>query len=151
MKINFTNRQFAKLIRLVYLGNWMVNAIRDPNEVEKDYDDLESHVLSHCKDFGMPELTEEETGIAYPSRKLEEDKEILRFMDEYNEDNFWEELTYRLGNRDFHRHYGPAKIKVMTNWIDRAGKRDPFVEKYEDEFGKNGLDRLEISNNRMSL
>ena len=38
MKINFTKKQYLSLLRLVYLGNWMINAHKDTTE--EKYDDI---------------------------------------------------------------------------------------------------------------
>ena len=53
MKIEFTKEQYENLIKSVYLGNWLVNAIRSGRKGDehiKEFDKIEQYVFA--KDFG---------------------------------------------------------------------------------------------------
>jgi len=148
MKINFTTEQYENLIKIVYLGNWMINAIRSGNpgdeQIEK-YNEIEQYIFSFAKDFGLEKYIEldEKFNKYFPSQELEADKEIEQYMEDYNNQIFWDELADRLGWRDFIRKYGEEKISLMSQ-KERFLKREEMVIKYEEEFEKYGIERLEI-------
>lgn len=143
-KIEFTKAQYENLIKLVYLGNWMINAIRT-DDIVKKYDDVEQHIYSFAKDVGLDKYIEfdSELNKFFPTKELEEDEEMEKYREEYDDEIFWDEITDRLARRDFIRKYGENAIKKMT-WKERSGKECPFIEKYEREFAKHGIENLEI-------
>ena len=106
MEIRFTKEQYENLVKIVYLGTWMINAFRTDNCIKK-FDELE------------------------------------QYIDDYNNDNFGEELIYRLARRDLLKKYGENKITKMR-WEERLEKETPFIEKYEEEFEKYRIERIEI-------
>ena len=144
MKINFTKKQYEDLVKLIHLGTWMINAHRTDDIVEK-YEDLEQYILSFYKDFGIEKFIEfdKELNKFFPTREFEEDTDVEQYIDEYNNDIFWEELIDRLARRDFIREYGEDKVLKMT-WEERFEKEQPFIDKYDEEFEKNGIENLDI-------
>lgn len=146
MKINFTKKQFETLMKIVYIGNWVVNGVRSGSDDDphiKEYKDLEKYVYSFAKDFSFEDLLDLSDGDIYPSREFEEG-EVRELIDYYNEDTFWEELSSRLAMRDFYRDYGDEEIKKMT-LEERIRKDHPYMEKYWDEIDNHGIQRLEIA------
>ncbi|PIZ74793.1 hypothetical protein COY07_00120 [Candidatus Peregrinibacteria bacterium CG_4_10_14_0_2_um_filter_43_11] len=148
MKINITKKQYALLIKMLYLGDWMINAIKLPDDRNREVDEFFSYILSFAKEFGMEDMTDEDEGEFSASRELDEDDLVQESMEAYNEETFWDELIDRLAERDFHRKYSTAEIRAMKDWIERAGHTDEFRDKYAEEFEKNGLDRLEIADGK---
>ncbi len=145
MKINFTKKQFENLLKLVYLGNWVVNAHRTDDTIKK-YEDLEHYVFSFAKAFGFEEYADAEkvgNGEFYPTRVFEEETDINKLHDEYDSDTFWDEIVDRLAERDFIRKYGVDKIQKMSR-DERFEKICECEEKYADEIEKNGIERLGI-------
>lgn len=57
MQIELTEKEYRRLLDLVYIGNWILNSTRGSDRFE-DYDKVESKVFSHCKDHGMQALIE---------------------------------------------------------------------------------------------
>ena len=144
IKIEFTKAQYENLIKLVYLGNWMINAIRT-DDVVKKYDDVEQHIYSFAKDIGLGKYIEFDSKLNkfFPTKEFEEDEEVEKYREEYDDEIFWDEIADRLARRDFIRKYGENTIKEMT-WKERSEKEYPFIEKYEEEFEKYGIENLEI-------
>lgn len=148
MEIKLTKEQYKNLIKLVYLGNWMVNAIRSGNkedpQIEK-YNEIEQYIFSFAKDFGLEKYVEyvEEFKEFFPTREFEDDPEIEKYINDYDEETFWEELIHRLSWRDFIRTYGKEAVEKM-DIEERIEKGFPFEEKYRQEFAKNGLNNLEV-------
>jgi len=148
MKIKFTKEQYENLLKLVYLGNWMINAIRSgakgDEQIEK-YNELEQYIFSFAKDAGLERYIEfnERYDKFFPTRDFEEDKEIEQYLEDYNDEIFWDELADRLGTRDFIRQYGMEMIEKMDS-EERFLKQQEFIIKYEEEFEKNGIENLEL-------
>lgn len=99
IKIEFTKAQYENLIKLLYLGNWMINAIRT-DDIVKKYDDVEQHIYSFAKDVGLNQYIEfdSELNKFFPTTELEEDEEMEKYREEYDD-----EITDRLARRDFIR------------------------------------------------
>ena len=57
MELKMTEKQFRRLLDLVYIGNWVLNSTRGDDRI-KEYDQVESLVFAHCLDHGMAPLTE---------------------------------------------------------------------------------------------
>ena len=142
MNLQLTKEQLASLVKLVYLGNRMANDWRTDDVIE-EYDEVESLVLAAAQKHGLGDYVDfdEETKKALPSGELEE--KMTETVDFYNDNCFWDQLIYRMADRDFLRRYGEeASAELDTE----AGmkKEARFIERYEKEFYANGLDRLEI-------
>jgi len=142
MKIELTKEQLASLAKLAYLGNWLANSWRTEDVIE-EYDEIESLVLEAAAKNDLEEYVEfdEEEKKAFPSAELEE--KMAETVDFYNDNTFWDQLIYRMADRDYLRKHGEESLEELTT---EAGmeREKPLVEKYEKEFNENGLDRLEI-------
>ncbi len=139
--VKFAKEQYEQLVKLIYLGDWLVNSFRTERITE--FENIENHLYSQAKDFGLDKLVvfDEETGKYFPADCLEE--AVSQFIEEYDEDNFWGELCRKLGQRDFIRQHGQAAIQKMK--LDEMLKEEgEFILKYAAEFEKNGLKNLEI-------
>lgn len=145
MEIKLTKEQYENLIKLVYLGNWMINAIRLKDERIKKYDEIEQYIFSFAKEAGLENYIEfdKKYNQFFPTREFEENPEMEQYRQDYNDQVFWQELADRLGTRDFIKEYGEEAIKKMDQ-KERFLKREEFIIKYEEEFEKYGLDNLEI-------
>jgi len=143
MKIELTNNQFEYLMKLTYLGNWMINAFRLKEEQVKKFEDLLEHILSLAQKNGFDRYVEYDKELKkhFPSSELE--KDVDQYIDEYEDESFWEELTYRLARRDFVEEYGEKAVKKMT-WEERIKKEHPFIERFADEFEQDGINNLMI-------
>ncbi|MBM4129207.1 MAG: hypothetical protein FJ243_03690 [Nitrospira sp.] len=145
MEITFTKEQYEDLLKLVYLGNWMVNAHRLSYEETDQFNELESYIFSFAKDAGLEFYSDyaEEFDTYYPTREFEEDTDIEKYMDEYSEETFWDELIHALAGRDFIEKYGELVTRKMSP-EEQFKKLQPFIDKYEEEFEKHGIDNLVI-------
>ena len=57
MELHLTDKQYRRLLDLVYIGNWVLNSTRGDDRF-RDYDEVESLVFSHCLEQGMTSLVE---------------------------------------------------------------------------------------------
>jgi len=142
MEIKLTKEELETLIKLVYLGNWMANSWRTDDRTAA-YDELQASLLATARTAGLGEFVDEdeETGKPLPSASL--DEALQETLDFYDDNTFWDQLIYRMADRDFLRRYGEEASPELDT---EAGmkKEAPFIERYEKEFYANGLDRLEI-------
>ncbi len=140
-KVQFTQRQYELLLKLVYLGNWMVNSHRPPEEEETEYKDLAEFLYSSAKEFGLENLVAREGKSIGPSQELEEDAELNGFMDDYNENCFWGELSDRLASRDAIRSCGEVAFEEMDP-VEKFNLVCAFEEGYQEYFDKHGLEKV---------
>lgn len=141
MKINFTNKQFQALVKMVYLGNYIINGVRTYEEILPEFDELEQYILSFCKDFNLKEYVENYENELLPSSTLED--ETSDFISDYDEYNFVDEIIHRLAQRDFYKKYGEEIISKMS-FEERISKEQPFLDTYYTEIAENGVDNLII-------
>jgi hypothetical protein len=144
VKIPFSRKQYEYLLKVLYLGNWMINAHRTDKGVV-EYRSLENHIYSFCRGFGMEHLVEydEEMKEYFPSRQLEESPDVERFREEYDNETFWGELIERLARRDLIEMYGEEEAGRMA--LEEIMEREqPLLDRYEMEFSEHGVDNLEI-------
>jgi len=147
MQINFTKSQYEQLLKLVYLGVWLTNAHRTDDRI-KEFDDLESYVLSMAKEFGLDKFVDDEPmdgRTHFPSRHFEEETEVQRLIAEYDENTFLDELIERLAEMKFANKYSEDEYKRMS--------REEYLEKFyeiHDEIAqimeKQGLEAVQIKN-----
>jgi len=144
-QITLTKEQYENLVKMVYLGDWMINSIRVPEEEIKEFSDLEQYVYSFSKDFGMKQHIEFDGELKkyFPTMEFEEG-EMDKYKSEYDEEGFWEELVYSLATRDFLEEYGKDTVKNMSN-DERMEKMETFENKYWQEVENQGIKRLKIS------
>lgn len=143
--IIFTRKQFQALLKTVYLGNWMANANR-VHDMQKDYESTEDYIFSKASRFGLERYVDHEESDGeryYPTSYFEEETDVNKLHEEYDEETMWDELTEHLGERDFLEKYSAEEIKKMSQ-KDYFFKISECVDFYHDEFAKFGLERIRI-------
>ena len=126
MQINLTNREFRRLLDLVYIGNWVLNSTRG-NDRFADYDNLESKIFALS-----PALSEPWNGTIVPSRAYAEGG-IHEAIAYYEDNVFYEILAEELSRRDM--NYPEITEENYNEIMDR-------MSRYMDEFQLCGVDRL---------
>ncbi|MCH7534660.1 MAG: hypothetical protein IH948_02760 [Bacteroidetes bacterium] len=136
--IEFTRKQYRTLLKLLYVGAWVSEA--STVESDKDIKDVEQLIFSFTKDFDSEDWIEyaNEFSQYFPTRQMEDS--IHHIMDDYNDSTFWDELSQRLSEREFLKD-NKRKLKNMTI-EEQVVLRNKYVNKYEKELEKNGLDNL---------
>lgn len=144
--IRLTKKQFENLVKLVNLGNWIVNSYRE-EDTDDEFNELEEYIFSIAEDNGFDELVEFDPHLDsyYPTTQMED--ENFEIIEEYNNEIFWDELVYRLARRDLVRELGEKNIEEL-DFEERMEKLLPLIEKYEIEFEKNGLDNFVLKNSK---
>lgn len=148
--IRLSGRQYEDLLKLVYLGNFLVNNYRSDKPVSR-FDDLESYLFSLAKDYGLSQALDmdAETGVVYPSREFSQAEELNEYIDDFVDNSFWDELVQRLTDRDLYRKYGEEAVEAMS-WEELRKIEEPAHRRYASEIEKHGLENLEIVNRKAS-
>ena len=141
MKIEVTKDQLRSLAKLVFLGNWLANSWRNEDAIE-EFDEAESLILAAAAKNGLEDYVEfDEEERAVPSHELEE--KMTEIVDFYNDSTFWDQLIYRMADRDYVRKFGEEALDELYTETGMERER-PLIEKYEKEFNDHGLDRIEV-------
>lgn len=133
MELNMTEKQFRRLLDLVYIGNWVLNSTRGDDRI-KEYDQVESLVFAHCLDHGMAPLTELYQGELIPSRAFA-DGGIHEAIEQYEDTVFYEILAEELALRDLDGQ--PMTRENYTALMER-------IDAYLSEFDAHGTDRVVV-------
>jgi hypothetical protein len=138
-KVEFTSDQFRQLMKLVYLGHWISNSHKD--EPDKSIDEMEQFIYSKAKEFGCNDLVEFDSNYKknYPSLDMEEELDLV--VQDYDEYVFWEELAWRMAERDFTRKFDHAQILCMTS-DEIFREKNTIADKYFEEFNVSGIENL---------
>ena len=131
MELKLTQKQFRRLLDLVYIGNWVLNSTRGDDRI-REYDEVESLVFSHCLDHGMAKLVELYEGELIPSRAFAEGG-IHEAIMAYEDVTFFEILAEELALRDL----GEPTRENYEAILDR-------MERYMGEFEENGTDHITV-------
>ena len=131
MELKLTQKQFRRLLDLVYIGNWVLNSTRGEDRI-REYDEVESRVFAHCLDHGMAKLVELYEGEIIPSRAFAEGG-IHEAIMAYEDVTFFEILAEELALRDL----GEPTRENYEAILDR-------MERYMGEFEENGTDHITV-------
>lgn len=143
MKIEFTKGQYEELMLLISLGSWVRGAVADiDGEYNSKMDDLENYLAEQAKENGLDHLIEDFEGHVILGDSISE--KIEEMMGDYDDDVFWDELETRLGKRDFYRTITDEEKKEIEKQEWLPERIHEIYGKYQKEFEKNGIERLEI-------
>ena len=126
MQIELTNKEFRRLLDLVYIGNCVLNSTRGSDRFA-DYDNLESKIFALS-----PALSEPWNGTIVPSRAYAEGG-IHEAIAYYEDNVFYEILAEELSRRDM--NYPEINEENYQEIMDR-------MQQYMEVFQISGVDRL---------
>ena len=147
MKINITKKEYTVLLEILQMAVWVLQAHRsDEPEDRKKYMDFEQKILGFAKDYGCDHWVQfdRKSGKFFPTKEFEETSPGMGFIEEFEDEFFWEELVDRLTTRDVFREVSEAEYAKLE-LLERFRKREPFEVKYWKEFETHGLERLAIA------
>jgi len=132
MEIKLSEKQFRRLLDLVYIGNWVLNSTRGDDRI-RQYDEVESLIFSHCLGHGMASLTELYEGELIPSRAFAEGG-IHEAIMEYENNVFFDILAEDLARRDMN----DAPIDE-SNYAELTSRIDAYISEFEQHGTDNVL------------
>jgi hypothetical protein len=145
--IELTREQFLALMKVVYLGNWIANSHLIGDDKREDIETVEDVVFAKAKEFGFERYVDHEAtddDRFFPTRYFEEETGVEEMIAEYDNETFWDEISDRLGVRDFVNTFGEQTINSMSR-NEHFDRLTACTDKWEDEFEAHGIDRLTIA------
>ena len=133
MELHMTEKQFRRLLDLVYIGNWVLNSTRG-DERFQDYDQVESLLFAKAALEGMPQLAELYQGEIVPSKAFVEGGVHEAIM-AYADATFFEILAQELALRDL------DDPPITPENYDEIMER---MEVYLGEFEQHGTDNITV-------
>ena len=133
MNIELTDKEFRRLLDMVYIGNWILNSTRGDDRFE-DYDLLQEKLFALCAKNGMPSLMQRWQGHIFPSRAYE-DGGIHEAIADYEDAVFFNILAEELARRD---------LGLEDSDPEDFSELSARMEEYLSEFDKNGLSTINI-------
>ena len=131
MNLELSQKQFRRLLDLVYIGNWILNSTRGDQRFT-DYDEVESLLFGKAALEGMPSLAELYQGEIVPSRAFVEGG-IHEAIMEYENNVFCDILAEDLARRDM----DDAPIDE-SNYDELTSRIDAYIT----EFEQHGTDNI---------
>ena len=133
MNIDLTDKEFRRLLDMVYIGNWILNSTRTTDRFE-DYDLVQEKLFSLCAKNGMPSLVQTWHGHVFPSRAYE-DGGIHEAIADYEDAVFFDILAEELARRD-----------MISDGLDDTDTEALALrmDEYMSEFEKNGIANLKL-------
>ena len=135
MNIELSDKEFRRLLDMVYIGNWILNSARGEDRFE-DYDKLQEKLFALCSKNGMPTRATHWMGHVFPSQAYE-DGGIHEAIADYEDAVFYDILAEELARRD---------LGLVDSDPEDYGELTARMEEYLSEFDKNGLDTISIEN-----
>ena len=133
MNIELSEKEFRRLLDMIYIGNWILNSTRGDDRFE-DYDLLQEKLFALCPSHGMRALVESWQGHIFPSQAYE-DGGIHEAIADYEDAVFYNILAEELARRDLGlEDCDPDDFTELT----------ARMEEYLAEFDKNGLNTINI-------
>jgi hypothetical protein len=150
MKISITQKEYARLLELAYMGMWVATSR------EEDFDDARpgryeavyQMLLRNAPNMGCAHLVNGDPDSGEPmseSKELENGR-ADEAIEKFENDCFWDELCDRLAERDLARELlrePPSKEMVLDeNLTYEMDRVDALSVRYRDEFVKHDLDNV---------
>ena len=135
MNIELSEKEFRRLLDLVYIGDWILNSARGEDRFE-DYDQVLEKLFALCGQVGMDTLMDSWQGRVFPSKAYREGG-IHEAIADYEDAVFFDILAEELARRDMEGEGIAADDE--TELADR-------MEEYYQEFEQHGIDNLTVDN-----
>ncbi len=146
MRIDITNKEYRLLVDMFEIADWVLHSYRsDSPEETKGYRDLQQKLYALSREAGMEDLIryDAELGQNIITEEYEEQSGYMSFIEDYENDHFWEELISRLADRDLTVQEGLGSLNNMSV-KERLEKLLVLEEKYAREFEENGIANLKL-------
>lgn len=149
MKFEINKKEYKALLKGLYLASAVLKSYR-PELAEKEIvqEKLLKKLLEKAKDFELDHWVRK-TNNQETLFNEEKEFEIYESIQEYEALIFWNELSYRLAERDLEEVLSEEDILAMSVG-EELDKELEIQEKYEEEFVENGLQNLRLIHPEMN-
>lgn len=114
MIIDITKEQFLKLSRMIFLGNWMINAYSLAEQRDIKYNQIAEDFYKLAAEYDITEYEEwKKTNISFEDF-LWDDSICDQAIQNYNENAFWERLARKLADYFTVEHEKRHSLKLSN-------------------------------------
>lgn len=150
MKISISQKEYARLLELAYMGMWVATSREERSEDAGPgrYDEVYQMLLRNAPRMGCSELVQGDPDSGGPMAESEEleSGRAGKLIEKFENDCFWDELCDRLAERDLDREQAKgARTESMAgeeSFSHEMDRMDLLAERYRDEFVKHDLDNV---------
>jgi hypothetical protein len=149
MKIKISKNEYRLMLDVFAIAEWVMNSFKVDKEPEtKPYNKLEQKIMSYAEDFGCGNLVSYDSKLEefFPTKEFEEMGGYSKFIEQFEDDVFWEELGQRLALRDLINDQGLEAVRSMDP-ASRLRAQDEIADRYHREFYDNGIENLFLTPN----
>jgi hypothetical protein len=146
MQVSITRKEYKTLLEILEISGWVLHS----HKTEKDprtqkFRDLEQKFFALAADMGYPDffVYDEKLKSYSPTDIHEETIDVFDYIEEYDDDTFWDKLGEMLGFRDLIDQIGEDAVADMDPG-ERFMKIEEMSSRYFDEFFENGIKRLYV-------
>ena len=140
LQLGITAEQFAEILRLAYLGEWLVKSQHDSEHQDEGATQALQVLLALASKLSPDAVgQDEETGRYFVREELARSWQE-RHVGDYDDHIFWQELAERLAERDLAEELG-----LVTDGLDleeHAAKLRELRERYWRELDQHGIERV---------
>ena len=133
MTIELSDKEFRRLLDLIYIGDWILNSTRGDDRFE-DYDLLQEKFFALAGKNGMKALVESYMGHYFPSKAYEEGG-IHEAIADYEDAMFFDILAEELARRD---------LGLEDHEPEDYTELNARMDEYLDEFDRSGLSAVHM-------
>jgi len=141
ISIVFSKEELGLLIKLLYSGSFIIEA--EDEEKDKIINSIIQKVLLSAKVNKAYKGIEFNQEINEYELTEKADETLNEEFDEFVEETFWEELLYRLGQRDIIKAIGEKEYRKLSE-EELEDKHEEAEVRYRKEFDTNGIKNLGI-------
>lgn len=142
LQLGITPEQFAEILRLAYLGEWLVNSQHDGDHQDDGATEALQVLLALAARLSPDAVgSDAETGRYFVREELAQAWQE-RHVADYDDHVFWQELAERLAERDL-----AAQLGVGPEGLDleeHAATLRELRERYWHELDQHGIERVDF-------
>jgi hypothetical protein len=135
------------------IAHWVLNAHKvDADPRTERSSKLEQKFFALAKQIKYENLVTfaSEHNRYFPTREYEETNSTQTCITKYKNDTFWEDLVSRLAERNLARQLGGYDRIPLLSLEELFEKLGQLEEYYGDEFARNGLENLQLRDQKWS-
>lgn len=137
-KINITKEEFQTLLETLYISEWVMNAFSDnEKEEDKNFKSLKQKLLTLHEEAQAEDLLNRFSTVDFDEYMHE------NYLEQYNNNVFWESLIDQLAIRDLTRKIGQEAFEKMEA-MERLEALEEYRDHYGDEFSQNQLENVKV-------
>jgi hypothetical protein len=147
MNIEISKDEYTALLNILQMAEWVMHAHEtEPNAATEPYDSVVQKLFAHAQEMGRDDQIAYDATRKkyYATASFENDSPAMKFIDDFTNASFWDELTQRMTERDIAHVVGGYDQLEKLSMEDRFTRETPLMERYAEEFDEYGIERLAI-------